>query len=143
MLVALVPRNLESWYLNLLRLNYLTFYVAVLLQIMVLIGSISVSLHTSDIMFAVRSRKSWSCMHIKLPFLQLILYWISNFLPQVKMLVDCMFSQPYQSFIKSENCWLYNSNPNFVIESTVNQFETPVRVDKSARHFSLSFFSGC
>ena len=35
--VALVPRNLKSWYLPLPRLNHLAFYLAVLLQIMVLV----------------------------------------------------------------------------------------------------------
>ena len=35
--VVLVPRNLESWYLPFPCLNYLTFYLVVLLQIMVLI----------------------------------------------------------------------------------------------------------
>ena len=92
-------------------------------------------------MFAVRSRESSSCMYIKLPFLQLIIIWISNFLPQGQLLVDCMFSQPYRSSVKSENCCLDNSNPNSVTGSTVNQFETPVRVDISARRFSLSLIS--
>ena len=57
------------------------------------------------------------------------------------MLVDCMFSQPYRSPIKSENSCLDDSNPNSVTGSTVNQFETPVRVDISTRRFSLSFIS--
>ena len=35
--VALVPRNLESWCLPLPRLNCLTFYFAVIVQIMVLV----------------------------------------------------------------------------------------------------------
>ena len=57
------------------------------------------------------------------------------------MLVDCMFSQPYRSLIESQNRPLDNSNPNSVIGSTVNQFETPVRVDISTRRFSLLFIS--
>ena len=57
------------------------------------------------------------------------------------MLVDCMFSQPFRSLIESQNCCLDNSNPNSVTGSTVNQFETPVRVDISTRRFSLSFIS--
>ena len=57
------------------------------------------------------------------------------------MLVDCMFSQLCWSPIKSENCCLDNSNPNSVTGSTVNQFETPVRVDISARRVSLSLIS--
>ena len=52
-----------------------------------------------------------------------------------------MFSQLYQSLIESQNCYLDNSNPNSVIGSTVNQFETPVRFDISTRRFSLSFIS--
>ena len=57
------------------------------------------------------------------------------------MLVDCMFSQPYRSLIESQNCCLDNSNPKSVIGSTVNQFETPIRVDISTRPFSVSFIS--
>ena len=57
------------------------------------------------------------------------------------MLVDCMFFQQYQSPIKSENCCLDNLNPNSVIGRTVNQFETPVRVDISTKRFSWSFIS--
>ena len=41
------------------------------------------------------------------------------------MLVDYMVSQPYWSLIESQNGCLDNSNPNSLIESTVNQFETP------------------
>ena len=43
---------------------------------------IVVSLHTSDIIFTVRSRKSLCCIYRKPPFLQLLLCWISNLLPQ-------------------------------------------------------------
>ena len=57
------------------------------------------------------------------------------------MLVDCIFSQPYRSLIESQNCCLNNSNPNCVTGSTVNQLETPVRVDISTRRFSLPFIS--
>ena len=57
------------------------------------------------------------------------------------MLVDCMFSQPYWSFIEFQNGCIDNSNPNSVTASTVNQFEAPVRVDMSTRRFSLSFIS--
>ena len=115
------PRNLESWYLP--------------LQLF------SKSLDTSNIIFAVRSRKSLCRMYIKPPFLQLILWWTSNYQRKDKMLVDCMLSQPYQSLIEFQNHCLVNSNSNSVIGSTVNQFETPVRVDISTRHFSSSFIS--
>ena len=57
------------------------------------------------------------------------------------MLVDCMFSQPYWSFIEFQNGCIDNPNPNSVTASTVNQFEAPVRVDMSTRRFSLSFIS--
>ena len=57
------------------------------------------------------------------------------------MFVDYMFSQPYRSLIESQNGCLDHSNPNSVIGSTVNQFETPVRVDISTIRFSLSFIS--
>ena len=57
------------------------------------------------------------------------------------MLVDCMFSQTYRSFIESQNCYLDNSNLNSVIGSNVNQFETPVKAKISTRRFSLSFIS--
>ena len=57
------------------------------------------------------------------------------------MFEDCMFSQPYRSLIESQNGCLDNSNPNSVIGSTVNQFETPVRVHISTIRFSLSFIS--
>ena len=53
------------------------------------------------------------------------------------MLVDCMFSQQYQSLIEYQKGCLDNSNPNSVIESTVSQYETPLKVDISTRHFSL------
>ena len=42
------------------------------------LGSISVSLHTFDIIFAVRSRKSLWRIYIKPPFRHLIQCWISN-----------------------------------------------------------------
>ena len=57
------------------------------------------------------------------------------------MLVDCIFSQQYRSLIESQNGCLDNSNPNSVTGSTVNQFETPVRVDISMGRFPLSFIS--
>ena len=57
------------------------------------------------------------------------------------MLVDCKFSQTYQSLIESQNRCLDYSNPNSVIQSNVNQFETPVGVDISTKHFSLSLIS--
>ena len=57
------------------------------------------------------------------------------------MSVDCMFSQPYQGLIQSQNCYLDYSNLNYVNESTVNQFETPVRVDIYTKRFSLSLIS--
>ena len=46
------------------------------------LGSISVSLHTSDIIFDVRSRKSYCRMYRKPLFLQIILCWILNLLPR-------------------------------------------------------------
>ena len=57
------------------------------------------------------------------------------------MLVDCMFFQPYQSLIESQNDCLDNSNLNSETESTLNQFESPVRADISTRPFSFSFIS--
>ena len=57
------------------------------------------------------------------------------------MLVECMFSQLYWSLIESQDCCLDYSNPNSVSGNTVNQFETPVRVDISVKRFSLSFIS--
>ena len=48
-----------------------------------------------------------------------------------KMLVDCMFSQPYQSLTESQNRCLDYSNPNSLIENNDNQFETTARVDVS------------
>ena len=57
------------------------------------------------------------------------------------MLVDCMFFQPYQSLIESQNGCLDNSNLNPETESTLNQFESPVRADMSTRPFSFSFIS--
>ena len=103
------------------------------------LGSISVFLHTSDVIFAVWSFKLLRRMVIKSPFLQLILYWISNLLPQVQDVDRLLIFQPYQSLIESHNSCLDNSKSNLVIGTTVNQFETPVGVDMSTRHFSLSF----
>ena len=57
-----------------------------------------------------------------------------------KMLLDCMFSQPYQSLIESQNCCLDNSNPNSVIGSTVSQSDTPVRVDIHKMFFFVIHF---
>ena len=95
------------------------------------------SLLTSDIIFAVRSCKLLCLMYIKpSSCAEYQIYYHKD-----KMLEDCMFSQSYRSLIESQNCCLDNSNPNSVIGSTVNQFETPVRVDISTRRFSLLFFS--
>ena len=95
------------------------------------------SLLTSDIIFAVRSCKLLCLMYIKpSSCAEYQIYYHKD-----KMLVDCMFSQSYPSLIESQNCCLDNSNPNSVIGSTVNQFETPVRVDIPTRCFSLSFIS--
>ena len=125
MSVTLVHRNLESWYLPLPCLNYLRFFFAVLLQIMVL--------------GLVNNYVVW--IHLKPPFLQLILCWITNLLPQVQDFGRLLISQPYWSLIESQNCCSDNLNPNSVIGSTVNQFETPVWVDIATRRFSLSFIS--
>ena len=89
---------------------------------------ILVSLHTSDVIFAVRSRKSLCRMHKKPPFLQRMCAEYQIYYHKDKMLVDCMFSQPYQSLIESHNRCLDYSNPNSVFESNVNQFETTARV---------------
>ena len=45
------------------------------------------------------------------------------------------------SFIESQNGCFDNSNPNSVIGSNVNRFETPVRFDIFTRRFSLSSIS--
>ena len=89
------------------------------------LGSISVFSHTSGIVFAVRYPKSLCCMYIKSLFLQshFSSFTVLNIKGKDKMLVDCMFSQLYRSLIKSQNCWLDHSNPNFIIERAVNQFE--------------------
>ena len=58
-----------------------------------------------------------------------------------KMLVDCMLSQPYQNLIESQNRCLDYLNPNSVIRSNVNQFETPVGVDISTKRFSFKLIS--
>ena len=47
------------------------------------------------------------------------------------MLVDCMFSQPYQSLTESQKRCLDYSNPNSLIENNVKQFETTAWVDVS------------
>ena len=99
-------------------------------------GSILVSLHTSDIIFAVRSQKLLFILSCNSYCAEYQVYY-----HQDKMLVDCMFSQQYRSPIKSENCCLDNLNPNSVIGRTVNQFETPVRADISTKRFSLTFIS--
>ena len=52
-----------------------------------------------------------------------------------------MFSEPYRSLIESQNWCLDYLNPNSVIGSTVNQFETPVRADISTKRFSFPFIS--
>ena len=104
-------------------------------------GSIPVYLHVSDIIFAVRSRKSLYRMYISHLFCNSYCAEYQIYYCMDKMLVDCMFSQLFRSLIKSQSCYIDNSNPNSVIGSTVNQFETPLRVDISTRHFSLSFIS--
>ena len=55
------------------------------------------------------------------------------------MLADCMFSQPYQNLIESQNGCLDHLNSNSLTGSAVNQFETLIRGAISARRFSLSF----
>ena len=99
------------------------------------------SLHTSDIIFVVRLRKLLCSMYIKLAFFNSHCAECQIYYHKDKMFVDCLFAQPYQSLIESQNCCLANSNPNSVNGSTVNQLETPVRVDISTRRFSLSFTS--
>ena len=104
------------------------------------------SSHISDIIFAVtavRSRKSLCGMYIKPPFLpcnsycaEYQIYYRKN-----KVLVRLLISQLNRSLIEFKNWYLGNSNPNSVIGNTVNQFETPVRVDISTRRFPLSFIS--
>ena len=92
---------------------------------------ILVSLHTCDIIFAARSCKSL-CLCIKSHFscnsycAEYQIYYHKDM-----MLVDCKFSQTYQSLIESQNRCLDYSNPNSVIESNVNQFEATARVDVS------------
>ena len=90
------------------------------------LDSISVSLQTSGIIFAVRSRRSLCPMDIKSTFLQLILCWTSNLPPQGQVVRRLVISQPYRSLIESQNWVLNSSNWNSVTGSTVNQFETPV-----------------
>ena len=57
------------------------------------------------------------------------------------MLVDCMFSQPYQSLIESQNRCLDYLNPSYVIERNVNQFETTARVYICIKRFPLLLIS--
>ena len=52
------------------------------------------------------------------------------------MLVDCMFYQPGWSLTESQFRCLGYLNPNSLIGTTVNQFETQVTVDISIRCFS-------
>ena len=104
------------------------------------LGFISISLHTSDITFAVTLHKLVCHMDINPHFLQLLLCWKSNLLPQGQFVGRLVISQPQSSLIESQNCcFRYSSKPNSVIESITNQFETPVWVDKSTRCFPLSF----
>ena len=165
--VALVSRILESWYLSLLRSNCLPFYIAVLLQIMVLVCvqfRCPCTLLTSYLLLGLVNHVvclpcNSCCAEYEIYYHKgkmLVDCWISNLLPQgqdvgrllnikfttaSKMLVYCMFSQPYRSLIESQNCCLDNSNSNSVIGSVLNQTETPVGVDISTRRFSLSFIS--
>ena len=100
------------------RLNFLTFCLGSSSpENGVSLGLVSVPFYTSDIIFAVRSRKSCR-MDIKPPFLQLILYWISNLLPQGQDVGRLLISQPHWSLIEPQNCCLDDSNPNSVIGST-------------------------
>ena len=81
-------------------------------------------------------------MQIKPLFLQLILCWISN-LQQHGQDVGRLqvFPTIYESLIESQDGCLEKLNPNSIIESTVNQFETLVRADICTICFSLSFIS--
>ena len=104
------------------------------------LGSILVPLHTSDIIFDVKSCKS-CCFYIN--HLSCNSYYVEYQMHYRKdnMSVEYMFSQPYWSLIESQNCCLGNSNPNSVTGSTVNLFGTPVKVDIFTTSFSLSFIS--
>ena len=116
--VTLVLRNVESWYLPLLRLNCLTFIPCSSFPGNgVSLGLISVFSHTSDIIFAVRYRKSLLYVY-KVTFLAT--HTVLNIKGKDKILVDCMLSQLYRSLINSQNCWLDHSNPNFIIGRAVN-----------------------
>ena len=116
--VALVSGNLESWYLPLPRLNYLTFYLAVFLQIMVLLYvqfRCRCTLLTSYLLLSLVNHyvvciySHFSCNSYCDEYQ---IYYRKD-----KMLVGCMFSQPYRSLIIYQNCCLDNSNPNSIIGS--------------------------
>ena len=73
------------------------------------LGSVSVSYHTSDIIFAVMSHKSLCRIYVKSPFLQLILCWISSLLQQGqdvgRLLIDFFIS--VLSFFRLSTIKLY------------------------------------
>ena len=102
------------------------------------LGSFSVSLHTSDI-FAARFHKSLCRMDIKPPFLQLLLCWVSNLLPQGQVVHRLIISQAYRSLTEPQNSCLDSSNPNLVIGSTACQFETPVSLSFNSVILLMTF----
>ena len=86
-------------------------------------GSISVSKHTSDNIFAVRSLNSLCLIVAKPPFLQPILC-VSNLLPHGQV-GNFEISHPCLKPVESQNCC---SKPCSAMGNTVSQLDTPFSV---------------
>ena len=86
--------------------------------------SISISLQTSDIIFAVRSLKLLCLIDMNPPFLQLIQCCILNLVPQGHVVGKFAMLHPHHKRIASQKCCFDSSKPKLLIGIAVSQFDT-------------------
>ena len=98
-------------------------------------GSISVSLQTSDNIFAVRYLRSLCLIDTKFPSLQLIQCCVLNLLPQVRVVSKYEMLHPYRKRSASKKYCYSNSKPKSLIGSAVSQFDTPFSMLISSNFF--------
>ena len=82
--------------------------------------SISMSLQTSDNIFAVRSLRSLCLIDMKPPFLQLIQCCKQNLLPQGHVAGKFAMLHRYRNRIASQKCCFDSSKPKSLIDSAVS-----------------------
>ena len=99
---------------------------------------ISVSLQTSDNIFAVRSLRPLCLMDTKSPSLQLIQFCILNLPPQGHVVSKYEMLYLYCKRSPSQKCCYGNSKPKSLIGSALCQFDTAFSMPISSNF--LDFF---